>query len=407
MSLLDKANLAFQQGDNKTGLLLLREFNSTNFATAGSWHQQAVVEEQIGDLRIAGQAHYNCILKAPHIASSYVYGAYWLERHDQIDAAAALYSLAQDADPSSLVAAHQQTEANRVRAHAGQKLLTQKLSRMHRRLFGDEPSTLRIKNAIWTRTHDAPFDFGEHQFAPNLFWVPGINHQAYYPAEQFDWSYRLIKATPEIKMELENALYAQNNSKLDNNSLELSDSPLLRPYLPPNSIAEGDLQALAGSLRWSALDLYREGEVNSEVVELFPKTLAVINSANCYRLGQHPFEVFFSILKPRQSIAPHYGQSNHALTVHLPLMVPKNCYLAVADEKRHWQEGELTIFDDSFFHSAHNTSDRLRIVLIFSIWHPDLSEIEQEAIRLSFKTRQAWMQKRTEQLSLLLGQRTP
>ena len=34
------------------------------------------------------------------------------------------------------------------------------------------------------------------------------------------------------------------------------------------------------------------------------------------------------------------------------------------------------IFDDSFLHQAQNNSDLDRVVLIFDMWHPDLTELE-------------------------------
>jgi hypothetical protein len=38
-------------------------------------------------------------------------------------------------------------------------------------------------------------------------------------------------------------------------------------------------------------------------------------------------------------------------------------------------------------------------VLIFSIWHPDLSEAEQKAILASFQARREWLDSRDQHLS--------
>jgi len=38
------------------------------------------------------------------------------------------------------------------------------------------------------------------------------------------------------------------------------------------------------------------------------------------------------------------------------------------------------VFDDTIEHEACNPSDRLRIVLIFDVWHPGLSPVEREAV---------------------------
>lgn len=54
------------------------------------------------------------------------------------------------------------------------------------------------------------------------------------------------------------------------------------------------------------------------------------------------------------------------------------CRLRVGDETRAWREGEVLIFDDSLQHeaTADATAECPRVVLIFDIWHPDLSAPE-------------------------------
>ena len=38
------------------------------------------------------------------------------------------------------------------------------------------------------------------------------------------------------------------------------------------------------------------------------------------------------------------------------------------------------MFDDTIEHEAMNDSDALRVILIFDVWHPDLSAAEREAV---------------------------
>jgi len=96
--------------------------------------------------------------------------------------------------------------------------------------------------------------------------------------------------------------------------------------------------------------------------------------------GAAPVEAFLSILKPRTRIPPHFGLANYRLTVHLPLIVPAGCGVAVAGEARETRFGRPMIFDDSYEHSAWNNSEAARIVLIFEIWHPALSAAERTAV---------------------------
>ena len=72
---------------------------------------------------------------------------------------------------------------------------------------------------------------------------------------------------------------------------------------------------------------------------------------------------------------------NTRLICHLPLIVPENCgALRVGNEMRAWTEGEMLIFDDSIQHEAWNDSDKERVVLLFDIWRPELSEEERALV---------------------------
>ena len=52
----------------------------------------------------------------------------------------------------------------------------------------------------------------------------------------------------------------------------------------------------------------------------------------------------------------------------------------VGAETRFWQRGEGFVFDDTIEHEALNPSNELRVVFIFDVWHPDLSEAERNAV---------------------------
>jgi aspartate beta-hydroxylase len=88
--------------------------------------------------------------------------------------------------------------------------------------------------------------------------------------------------------------------------------------------------------------------------------------------------VLFSLPKPGVKIAPHHGFLNTRLICHLPLVVPNDCGLRLGNEVHSWKKGELVVFDDSIEHEAWNNSQQNRVVLIFDIWRPELSELERE-----------------------------
>jgi aspartyl/asparaginyl beta-hydroxylase (cupin superfamily) len=88
----------------------------------------------------------------------------------------------------------------------------------------------------------------------------------------------------------------------------------------------------------------------------------------------------FSLLQARTRIPAHTGVSNTRLVTHVPLIIPENCAFRVGNTTRPWVPGNAWVFDDTINHEAWNLSDKLRVILMFDIWHPDLDESERELI---------------------------
>jgi aspartyl/asparaginyl beta-hydroxylase (cupin superfamily) len=88
----------------------------------------------------------------------------------------------------------------------------------------------------------------------------------------------------------------------------------------------------------------------------------------------------FSLLKPKTRIPPHCGVSNARLVAHLPLIVPPGCGFRVGNDTREWVPGKAWVFDDTVEHEAWNDSAQLRVILMFDIWHPQLSGAERALV---------------------------
>ena len=68
------------------------------------------------------------------------------------------------------------------------------------------------------------------------------------------------------------------------------------------------------------------------------------------------------------------------LAASLALIVPENCHFRVGNQTRQWVPGKVWVFDDTIEHEARNDSDKLRVVLLFDIWHPHLTPPERAMI---------------------------
>ncbi len=200
---------------------------------------------------------------------------------------------------------------------------------------------------------------------PTFFYVPQLADEPWLEPERFDWAADLEAVAPELAKEVAGSL------DLDADGL---------PYIGKHEVSE-TWRSLAGRSDWSAVHFWSDALPNERALARFAKVRAALERLPLVTLeGAVPVEAFLSILKPRTRIPPHFGLANYRLTVHLPLIVPAGCGVAVAGEARETRSGRLMIFDDSYEHSAWNDSEAARIVLIFEIWHPALSAAERAAV---------------------------
>jgi aspartate beta-hydroxylase len=219
----------------------------------------------------------------------------------------------------------------------------------------------RVSGAVWRPifTPGAP-----ERRRPAFFYVPQLPDAPWLEPERFDWAADLEAAAPELAKEVAGSL------DVDADGL---------PYIAKQEASE-TWRSLAGRSDWSALHFWNDALPNERALARFPKMRAALERLPLVTLGGAPDEAFLSILKPRTRIPPHFGNANHRLTVHLPLIVPAGCGVKVGGEARETRFGRLMIFDDSYEHSAWNDSESARIVLIFEIWHPALSAAERTAV---------------------------
>ena len=233
--------------------------------------------------------------------------------------------------------------------------------------FGPGVRSERIDEALGILRGDLPIQLQE----PTSFYFPGLPQRSFYERADFLWASALEAQTEKIKAELEQLLAAQAEQ--------------FEPYVAADADRSGGTAPnahLAGSKSWSAYHLLKGGEPVEGHAEHFPATLAALDHVPMPRIAGRSPMALFSLLKPGAHIRPHHGLFNFRLICHLPLIVPPGCTLRVGNQERSWSEGELLIFDDSMEHEARNRSDRQRIILLFEIWRPEISEADREALAL-------------------------
>jgi aspartyl/asparaginyl beta-hydroxylase (cupin superfamily) len=206
-----------------------------------------------------------------------------------------------------------------------------------------------------------------HYQQPRRFYFPALPQIQFYEREDFDWVESIEAETAAIKNELQNVL---------------ADTSRFSPYLESDDTHLSPTGTdLVDNDDWGAYYLWHYGDKNAEAEELCPVAFKALEAVPQPDIpGQAPIALF-SRLRPTTRIPPHNGMINTRLICHLPLIVPENCgALRVGNETRPWVEGELLIFDDSMVHEAWNDSDSERVVLLFDIWRPELTEEERALV---------------------------
>ncbi len=217
--------------------------------------------------------------------------------------------------------------------------------------------------------------FGQRQLyfqQPEKFYFPDLPQIEFYDAATFGWTSKVLEAAPAIREELFAFLGDQNNA--------------FEPYVPATHSSPAATQsALTGNLDWGAIHLYKDGLPNDAVVKRFPRTLEALLHAPQPSVRTLSPIALFSRLTPGARIPPHHGLINTRLVCHLPIAIAENCAIRVGSQTKSWREGEILIFDDSIEHEAWNESSVERIILLFDIWRPEISDDERRFIEIVFE----------------------
>jgi aspartate beta-hydroxylase len=201
---------------------------------------------------------------------------------------------------------------------------------------------------------------------PMRYFVPQLAPVEFFDRSLFPWLDAIEAGTAAIRDEF---------------LAVLRDDAGFTPYIEygPDEPVE-QWAELNHSPRWSCYHLWKGGVAVPEHVARCPQTMRLLaGSPRPDQPGRTPVALF-SLLKPQTAIPPHVGASNARLLCHLPLIIPPHCSFRVGNTVREWEPGRAWVFDDTIEHEARNDSDELRVILIWDIWHPGLSDAERGMI---------------------------
>ena len=207
------------------------------------------------------------------------------------------------------------------------------------------------------------------------FHYPELVEREFHPRRLFPWLDRLEAATPEIAAELKAVMAAERAELVP--YIQYADHQPLDAWRPLNNNRD-----------WTAIHLWQNGRVIDANARYCPRTMALLNDIDQPHIGGAGPNAMFSLLAPNTAIPPHVGINNTRLVCHLPLVVPEGCWFRVGAETRNWHEGNAFVFDDTVEHEALNPTDQPRVVFIFDVWHPDLGDVERQAVTALVESEQ-------------------
>ncbi|HEU4627093.1 MAG TPA: aspartyl/asparaginyl beta-hydroxylase domain-containing protein [Steroidobacteraceae bacterium] len=200
---------------------------------------------------------------------------------------------------------------------------------------------------------------------PTFLFFPGLGAAPYLDRSLFDWIPALEADTEAIRAELLRLLPESAGRERVFDSEALEQVHLRGLDVPPS---------------WTGYYFYRHGVRRQDNCASCPATARALDRLPLVHVRDHGPEVLFSVFTPGTHLLPHRGVTNTRLVGHLPLIVPENCALNVGGEIHEWQPGRVVVFDDTYEHEAWNRSRQTRVVMIFDVWHPRLTEVERLAV---------------------------
>jgi aspartate beta-hydroxylase len=223
----------------------------------------------------------------------------------------------------------------------------------------------RVEKMLRIYLHEEQPVYPDSRQRPTFLYFPDLPPTPYFERRLFPWIEAFEGQTSGIHAELQSVLRADAGSE------DVFGSP---------ELAAQNLRSARGAPTWTGHYFWRHGERREANCAACPATSRALDRLPLSHVAGHGPEVLFSVFTPGTHLLAHRGVTNTRVVAHLPLLVPPDCALRVGGEEHVWEQGRVVVFDDTYEHEAWNRSDEVRVVLIFDLWNPHLTELERAAV---------------------------
>jgi aspartate beta-hydroxylase len=364
---------ALREGRRERALELLTQAVAVDPNDALSHHHVARAHEAVGDILAATNAQQRAVQLRPELFVARLHFGALLERSGQQHQALLQFARALRDAQSKGRWTNPATTPEPLRPLVEHAVLAFRAGR--RAVFFDLVAPLaqrygrdamsRVEQCLRIYLGEETPSYPDPRQRPTFLYFPDLPTSPYFDRAVFSWIDRFEALTADIRDELV--------------ALLRSDDGRERVFTT-DELERAHLRGLSGKPSWDGYYFYRHGERREDNCAACPRTAQALDSVPLCRVREHAPESFFSVFTPGTHLLPHRGVTNTRVVAHLPLMVPESCALGVGGEVHAWKEGRVVVFDDTYEHEAWNRSDRSRVVLIFDLWNPYLTEAERAAI---------------------------
>lgn len=364
---------ALRKGQLQSAVQMLSRAARADPHDAATQHHLGRAHDAAGDLQNAVLAHAAAVKLRPEFHVGRLYWAASLELAGQIDLAVVQYVRAlQDAQRQGRWL-NPDTTPKALQGLIEHAVLTVRERRNEafarifeplRRTYGAD-SLGRVEQALRIHLNQEAPTYSDPRQRPSFLFMPQLPPSAYLDRSLFDWIPALEAQTAAIRAELLQLLPFEAGRERVFTSDELEQANLRGAEFAPS---------------WNGYYFYRHGVRREDNCASCPATILALDALPLSRVRDHGPEVLFSVFTPGTHLLPHRGVTNTRLVGHLPLLVPPDCALSVGGEVHAWVPGEVVIFDDTYEHEAWNRSREIRVVMIFDIWNPYLTQAERAAL---------------------------
>lgn len=223
----------------------------------------------------------------------------------------------------------------------------------------------RVERFLSFHLRDEKPTFPDARQRPTFLYFPDLPASPYFDRTLFPWMASMEDQTTAIREELR---------------LLLGSATGRERVFQNDDVERQNLRGTDTEPSWTGYYFYRHGVRRDQNCAACPVTAAALDAVPLCRVDNHAPEVLFSVFTAGTHLLPHRGVTNTRIVGHLPLIVPDDCALSVGGDIHVWREGEIVVFDDTYEHEAWNRSRDIRVVLIFDLWNPYLTEAERSAV---------------------------